>query len=675
MGRADEIVQTKSLLEQSRLVTLGGPGGIGKTRLALEIAATWSGRVVTVPLETLAPGDSIFPSIAAALQIDVRGGAVDPAGAVVAALRREPALLILDNCERVIDACIGVAEHLVAATEHVRILATSRETLGIEGEAPLILGPLSEADAMQLFADRAAFADPDFTIDESNRHSVARMVESVDRLPLGIEIAAAAGAPWGSTLAHHRSLDAVVAWSYERLPLAERRLFARCAVFAGGWSEKGAAAVAGFQPLSQLEVPALLASLARRSLAIADGQTRRWRFLETTRDFAIRVLGESDEQLHLRDRHARHYRDLVEGMEGRSLRESWAAIEADLSAEVPNCAAALRWAMDHGNRTDGARLIASLVPYAAWTRMLPDDAQFLTIALEAAGGDVNLTARVEHAIAVRAMFKGAAREAVDHELAAIAGFRLSDDRPRLTRALSILARLQFTVGEIHAAVATGKEALALTTADATPALRMAILGNLEVHLRASGPSTAADAFNVEARELAMAIGDRRALVALLGNRGVSLTEEGRYREALEIARKATEYAEMLDDRRLLAWQLMNLGAAELTDKRYDAAFTALGRALRLQLEHEDNYATAVTLMHFAEIALERGAHDAAVRILACSDAVRGDSFALQSMDGAVREDVIAQLAPFADRARWKDEVEAAPRTPEGILALVLGAGS
>ena len=327
VGRAGAVRKVAGLLEEHRLVTVAGPGGVGKTRLAGQVARQVAGRFADGAwLAELAPvGDPAqLPGVAAAVLGVREQPGVPPAEAVARALARRQLLLVLDNCEHVIGAAAELCAGLLAACDDVRVLATSREPLGVAGEARYRLGPLTlpggdpadagGSEAVALFADRACQVDAGFALDAETGPAVARLVTRLDGMPLAIELAAARVEALGVTQlldrlddrfallaagdrlapGRHRSLAATVEWSYRLLDDREKRVFRAVSVFPGPFTLEAAEAVAG--PGAGAAVLHLVdCSLLVPPRAGPDG---RWRYgmLETLRAYGARLLAGSGER-------------------------------------------------------------------------------------------------------------------------------------------------------------------------------------------------------------------------------------------------------------------------------------------------------------------------------------------------------------------------------------------
>ena len=396
VGRERDLTLVRALLADARLVTLVGPGGVGKTRLAAELAAGWQ-----------APDGAWLAELA---------GITDPAevpAAVCAALGLRPAaeeltsqlagrqlLIVLDNCEHLLDACAQLAHDLLGGCTGVRILATSREPLTTPGErvypvAPLPvpppavgLGEAMDSPALRLFADRAAAAVFGFRLTTENLPAVAEICRRLDGLPLAIELACARLRTLPATelaarlddrfrlltggsraaLPRHQTLIAVVGWSWELLTDAERTLARRLAVFAGGATPEAAEAVCADESLQPGAVVGLLAALADKSFAEfrhAPDAPPRYRMLDTIRAYAAAALDEAGESGRFRRAHAGYFLARAEAADPELRGSGQLAHLAWLRGEPDNLRAALRYAVGSADAETAVRLVAALGWY--WT--------------------------------------------------------------------------------------------------------------------------------------------------------------------------------------------------------------------------------------------------------------------------------------------------------------------
>jgi predicted ATPase/class 3 adenylate cyclase len=401
VGREREMAEVRGLQGGTRLLTLTGTGGTGKTRLALQVVADLLQRypqgVWLVELAAIA--DPALVPLAVATALGLREEAGQPATAtLVAALRPRHLLLVLDNCEHVLDACAALAEALVRACPHVHILATSREALGLGGETawrvPSLALPdvqhlpapeeLLQVEAVRLFVERARTAQPLFTVTAKQASAVAQVCRRLDGIPLALELAAArlrglsidelatrldqrfrlltGGSR--TALPRQQTLQAAVDWSYSLLSAPEQTLFTRLAVFTGGFTLEAAEAVCAGGPVPAEEVLDLVLRLVDKSLVAVEGESAgrtRYRLLETLRQYGRERLVARGEAEALYHRHFAHYRDMAEQV-ALIFREMQQAVLGRLEAEHENLRQALGWALDLGEAQEGLRLVNSLWP-------------------------------------------------------------------------------------------------------------------------------------------------------------------------------------------------------------------------------------------------------------------------------------------------------------------------
>ncbi|HET6918290.1 MAG TPA: BTAD domain-containing putative transcriptional regulator [Jiangellaceae bacterium] len=401
VGRDADVAVVSELVDDYRLTTLVGPGGFGKTRLAVEVARALLDKMPDglwlVELAEVADGAGVPAAVLAALDLREpslvgREKAEDPVGRLIAALRSRSALLVLDNCEHVIAAAAVLADRLLAECPRLRVLATSREPLGITGEAVWPVDPLGLPpedvdsrdvlgyDAVRLLVDRARAVRPGFTVTNDNAPAVARICRVLDGMPLAIELAAARMRTMavaqlaerlddrfrlltgGSRTAvpRHQTLRAVVDWSWELLPDAERVLLRRMAVFTGGATLEAAQRVCAdvFAPADHLLD--VLAALVDKSLLVVSGdEVPRYRMLETIRAYGLERLDEAGEREALRRAHAKYFVELAEAAEPHLRRAEQLVWLRRLKADHDNLNAALRGSIAAGDAQTAVRLVAA----------------------------------------------------------------------------------------------------------------------------------------------------------------------------------------------------------------------------------------------------------------------------------------------------------------------------
>ncbi len=402
VGRDADVAVVRELIAEHRLTTVIGPGGSGKTRLATETARTllddWPDGIWLVELAASSVGDDVAQTALSAVGLrDALLGTTDnadPVESLIAALRDREALLILDNCEHVIEAAARFADRVLGACRRLRILATSREPLGITGEALWLVEPLSvptearfdelaNSPAVKLLRDRAGAVRKDLGTDELTLSTMVRICRALDGMPLAIELAAArlrtmtleqlanrlddrfrlltSGSR--TALPRHRTLRAVVDWSWELLTDAERTVLRRLSVFSGGASLEAAEKVCADATGGTVEpdqVLELLSSLAEKSLLVPAGDgAPRYRMLTTIREYAADRLAEAGEADDTRRAHLDYFIELTETAEPHLRRAEQLEWGATLEADHDNLSAALRGAIAAGDAQSAMRLAAA----------------------------------------------------------------------------------------------------------------------------------------------------------------------------------------------------------------------------------------------------------------------------------------------------------------------------
>ncbi|MFI7058294.1 AfsR/SARP family transcriptional regulator [Streptosporangium canum] len=474
VGRERDVARTAELLAGHRLVTLLGPGGAGKTRLSIESAEAVAGRmpdgVWLVELAPVAEPSEVPQAVFSALELrdppppasPATPGAIplpaarDPLSRLISGLAGKRLLIVLDNCEHVVEAAAALADRVLASCPGVRVLVTSREPLGITGEMSLPVPPLGlppgDGDpgdalgypAVRLFAERAAAVRPGYRA-EDEAAAVVRICRELDGMPLAIELAAARLRSLSAeqiahrlddrfrlltggsrtALPRHQTLRAVVGWSWDLLDEQERVLARRLSVFAGGAALDCAEEICSGHGLDRAEVLDVLARLVDKSLVVVQshGAAVRYRMLETIRAYAAERLAESGEQGRVRLAHAMFFTELAERSDPGLRGHGQLAVVAEMAAEHDNLSAALRWAVEAARSDLALRLVGALGWY--WwlrgyrvegahrayevLRLAGDDADPARLALarasygaNAVGGGIQLdTARAELAEAVR----------------------------------------------------------------------------------------------------------------------------------------------------------------------------------------------------------------------------------------------------------------------------------
>ena len=577
VGRDDEVTGVAEALGSSPLVTLTGVGGVGKTRLATQVAAEitpdFPDGVWLCELAGVNDGPGVAQLVATTLGVQQRGG-VSLEACVVEFLRSRSVLIVLDNCEHVLDAGAQLAAAVLQGCPAVRVIATSREGLALEGEQvwPLRSLPVPGADettqsialfdAARLFADRASMARKGFVIDGSNVGAVAEICRRLDGIPLAIELAAARvsamrpadiAARLGerfrlltggrrTAVERHQTLRATVDWSYSLLGESERVVFDRLGLFAGGFDAAAAEAVAAADGLEVWDVVDAMASLVDKSMLddeeAADGTTR-YRMLETLRQYALERLGESDDLDIWRRRHAEYYTLVAEEMGANLLGPDERAWRRKMDIELDNFRAAATWGLerdDVGDQDLAIRITAALaseafhhanVSIGAWAEQAVGHLATTTPALRV---------RVLGAAAITAMVRGDYVRAREWASRARNEVGAGSDTRLVSYPYLALAYSEVVSGQHREAIETLAEGEHLVRSAGPPGWDLAHILITEAIFRAMGPADALARPNAEeAVRLAREIRNEWLLAGALHALGWALS-----RNDPEAARPALE---------------------------------------------------------------------------------------------------------------------------------------
>jgi non-specific serine/threonine protein kinase len=614
IGRAPDLATLARLLAGARLLTLTGPGGIGKTRLALELARVaaddFPDGMWLVELAALA--DPALVARAVATVLGVAEQADRPLiDTLTSRLAGQRLLLVLDNCEHLIDASAALADALLRRCPDVRLLATSREPLTIGGEIVWRVPPLTlpdergtvdmahlcQAEAARLFIERAMAVRPDFQVTATTAAvAVADICRRLDGLPLAIELAAARVSllpvdhiadrlddalrllTSGSRTAplHHRTLRATLDWSYALLTETERVLLRRLAVFAGGWTLAAAEAVAAGEGIAPADVLDLLGQVAHKSLVQVeqrDGEAR-YRLLETVRQYAAERLAEAGEEAPVRDRHSAWCLALAEQAEPALHTAEQLVWQARLEAEHDNLRAALAWCLDHA-ADRGLALAGWLWPYWRGRAHYSEGRRWLERLLDRAPSPTQWRARALLGTGQLAYEQGDLTTAHARLADSLTLSRALAETRLVVRALRYLAPVHIQIGDLGRARAVVEEGLALgRTLDeqADLAAILIILGRIE---KRGGTFQRARAVLEEGLALARLVGDRWLISDALGWLGTIAHEQGDYQRARALTDEALAVAEEAGATFLvtkLRWQVASFAHDEGDEARATALY-------------------------------------------------------------------------------------------------------
>ena len=662
IGREKELKEIARLLSTSRLLTLTGSGGVGKTRLAIHAAndldRKFKDGVFWVGLVSVSD-ENLIPQVIAG-SLNVREISDEPLIETLKMyLKPKEVLLVIDNCEHLIRDCAHYAEQLLAACPRLKILATSIESLGIfnettwqvpslplpESQRSLSPKELKEYSSIELFNARAGNAKNSFVLDDRNAFSVAQICHRLDGIPLAIELAAArikvlsadeiaarlddrfslltAGSR--TAVPRHQTLRATIDWSHDLLTEPERILFRRLAVFAGGFTLEAAEAVCS-QGMKRSDILDLLGHLVDKSLVIVEADSEvigtRYRLLETIRQYALEKLVETGEASVIRDRHLDFYLSLAEKSEPHIGHESVLWIN-QLDKELDNIRAAMEWSTNSGKAVAALRMAGSLVYFwfywFARGNLLSEWQHRIQLALSRPGGMERTLARAKALNALGFLYW--------------ADMYPIDRRPELEEALSI-----------------GRE-----------------LGdpwNIATALRYLGLLASMQGNYVEARSLLEQSLEIWRSMGPEGRRGVSWTltflgdvalNQKESNEARSIFEECVAIQREIGDKNFLAYSVRRLGLLAWREKDFEKATVLCQESLSLNRELGDPRGVLACLAAFADIAVVQGKFARAAQIMAAVETqLAAMGMRLLPVDKTEYERNLAQLrAQFDERTLYK----------------------
>ena len=698
IGRDREIADAVGRLSGASLLTLTGPGGVGKTRLALEIGAqsvaAFPDGVWLVELASVSEGGLVGDAVASALQLKQRPNA-ETLSTLVDELAERRTLIVLDNCEHLIEAVVDVVDQVIRRCPEVHILATSREALGIGGESlmavpslslpasdgggSLGLDALAECEAVRLFLNRARAVLPGFELTEDNAAAVAQICRRLDGIPLAVELAAARVRSLpprqiadrldgrfrlltgGSrtALPRHRTLRAAMDWSFDLLEEPEQLLLMRLSVFAGSFSLEAAEAVCAEGIIREEEILDLLSHLVDRSLLLPEvaSSEARYRMLETIRDYAQERLAESGDASARFLRHRDWFVDLVDRARpaffSGPVQPEWVARLAD---DHDNLRAALRWAHEDPDGADAELGLASGL-WRFWEVRgdLEEGSVWLERALARLGGEVSTRrASALTGAGVLSAHRGDyAAASAFHEASLMLNRELGQPLA-VAAACNNCASVAIEQGQLDRARELYTEAIGLSRAGGDSQGVAFGLINLADLAERMGETAEADRLYAESIGIFEKFGDQWG-VAHVSTR---LAQAARRRGDLARARRGYEEAlamhRAVGDRHAEARALANLGDVSGDDGDHQRAEALYLESLRLRSELGDRVGTAAVLERLAGVAEDRP--ERAAMLIGAAGAIRDAVGAPLSAGGVARLDQF--LAGLRDAA-GRDIVDAA----------------
>lgn len=720
VGREREIAEAKDLLAASRLVTMTGPGGTGKTRLALQLAAelldNFGDGLWFIDLAPLDDPEGVPSAVAKTL-----GLRDEPSRPLMTTLtdflQARQLLLVLDNCEHVIAGCAALADGLLSSCPSVRFLATSREALGLPGEtvmaipalsvppAPdaseLTLESVSGYEAVQLFRDRAAAAASHFALTDANAPTVARICSRLDGVPLAIELAAARVKSLSAeqiearledrfrlltsgsrtALPRQQTLRATIDWSYRLLTERERTLFRRLSVFVGGWTLEAAEAVCADEAIGSGDVLDLTAQLVDRSLVVFEEEpTPRYRFLETIREYSSEKLLDAAEGGATRDAHLAWFVALAEAAESHMRgadRGWWLQL---VVREHDN----MRAALQRSNETpDGARLLVRLVAALWWfwgeRNFVGEGEAWIDRALLLAT-DAQLRksrGQVLNGSAVLAYSQGQHATAKSREIEAVALFRELGDTWNVAFALSQLAMMVYAMGDYDESRAIAEECTLLFRQSGDQWGLAIPLGTLaRIALRGHDYERARGLLE-ESLAIRRQVGDPWLVAQTLNALGDVARAQDDTDGAAKLYEESLVAFEDLGNVSSRSGVLHNLGHVARRRGQYPAAARYFSQSLRLFSEQHDQLGIVECLVGIAGVASATMDATEAARLLGAADQLLAsiDAVISPSNEGDYRSILAEVQAQLGSKQSMAERADGARASIEDAIGRALEVAS
>jgi predicted ATPase/DNA-binding SARP family transcriptional activator len=622
IGRDDQLEALVELLGGARLLSLVGPGGAGKTSLALatavQVGGSFADGAIGVRLASVDAPDQVPLAVADALGVPLDGAAADRdvRERIIAYLSRRHMLLLLDNCEHVVDAAAALIDAILSRCPDVTIMATSREALAVPDEMQVAVGPLETAPegteasrildypASELFVERARAVRPgtDFTSDELE--AVGRICRALDGMPLAVELAAARVAAMSPTEiserlsqrfsflttgartaeARQQTLRATVEWSYMLLSEREQRVFNRLSVFQGGWTLTAAEAVVSDTTMEVGQVLDTIGRLVERSMVVVEpGPTTRYRMLETLREYAVEQLAATGEDEIFGQRHAEYFRDLAQGAEMELRGHGQRQALQRLREQQPNLRAALTWLETRPGNLDSALMMAgSLGLFWHLGRHL-EGREVLSRLLENGEASPAARARALQAVSVverpRACLVHPSPRCAETAQESLAIFEELGDSSRAALSRVLLAVEGVTGANAERAEELLREAQAQFARDGDQ-WGEAVIGfvRMETALK-GGDEEAAIPIGRATAAAFRQLDDPWGLSAILYHLGWGLRQFGRYEEGARVLEEAIDVATSAGLYNTAQWALADLGVAQLHLGHVDLSRDLFDRAI------------------------------------------------------------------------------------------------
>jgi predicted ATPase/class 3 adenylate cyclase/Tfp pilus assembly protein PilF len=644
IGREKDLSELKKFLSNSRLVTLLGSGGTGKTRLALQASADiideYANGVWFADLSALQDPLLLPQNLEQMFGISERPKQ-SPAELLAEFLRDKELLIILDNCEHLIEACASLSQLILQQSLKVKILATSRESLRCNGELVYKVGSLNhpepneqltpeqltQYEAVRLFIERALAVNPSFRVNNSNAPALAQICSQLDGIPLALELAAVRTKVLSledictrlenrfalltggkrTSLPRQKTLRAMIDWSFDLLSENERILWRRLSVFSGGWTLEVAEQICSDELIDQYDILDLANELAEKSVISFSGQSGKFRMLETIRQYGAEKLKEANETYEFCQRHFNYYLNLCEG----SLSELsgprskyWMDI---FEEDYPNIQNALRWAVEKKLMEEGNRLAYTLGKFWEVRGHIYEGKSWLDKLLNNTDNiPLHVIANSKRLAGVFATILGDNNEASRVLKEALAIFRDTNNKDGISQSLNVLGMVSFDLGDYSESKKYLTESLALKREGGTKIGLCSSLNSLGLLLKQEGDYGNALKYYEEALELAEELKDEMYLGILYNNIAEVFDYMGDFEKSKEYFEKGIEIDRAFGNKSGICVSLYNIAQLAVKNNDFIAAEKFYAESVELAKEIGFKMAIVYSLVGLGNMALEKG---------------------------------------------------------------------
>lgn len=642
IGREESISHVKKFLKESRIVTITGSGGSGKTRLALQTGADLTDEfahgVFIAELAPVSDPSFIMQTIINSLGIKENAGK-SPEETVIAYLKNKELLLILDNCEHMINDCSGISEMLLYKCENLKIIATSREALNSSGEhlyrIPALELPdnsinytpdeLMQNESVRLFSERALSVNSEFKINTSNIPAIIKLCNRLDGIPLAIELAAAYTKVLSAekinerlddrfnlltggkrtALPRHQTLKAMIDWSYDLLSEKEKILWNRLSVFNGGWTLEASENVCSGDIIQKNEILDLILKLTEKSIVNYDAVRERYVFLESIKQYGKEKLDESNETQDILSKHLNYYLELSESSEPELIRKDIHIWMEKLESDHGNFQSAIEWSVTGGDREKSVRLAGALWSFWKIRGHYSTGIRHLENILKNTDGvSESALGKAYYCRGILTMLNGDYEKSKLYYKESLMLRRKSQDKSGIADTLNSLGSAEYYSGNYEQALNYYEESYALRKESGNKhgiAMSLNNLGNIAYYK--SDIEKARECFK-ESLLLNTGLGEKRGISHSLNNLGVISLEQSNYAESQKYFEESLELARSIGERSGIAYSLYNMGYVLFLKKEYENALEYMEMSINLNNELGDKWGVSVSLIIYSAIQLQ-----------------------------------------------------------------------